>query len=241
MTETHKSKQDAFISFSSSRRMTLCKNSTRKKSLGTFSEYDTIPLIDKPADSPSLPPLSAILPSAPEYGQAPYATAVSATTISMLNRRVSSHQEDCAVPTPVSQVKFNSGYHDTFFVHSKKKNYTLSGSSHATYPKIDKTSKKINDATSLRNYHPISKSNSPSQPDLLRQHHVDRIFCPVVPNVAGRVRKRSEEPVKGCLACSATETPEWRKGPTGPRTLCNACGLFFAKQVSLFPFAADED
>lgn len=27
----------------------------------------------------------------------------------------------------------------------------------------------------------------------------------------------------------STETPEWRKGPMGPRTLCNACGLIWAK------------
>lgn len=35
-----------------------------------------------------------------------------------------------------------------------------------------------------------------------------------------------------CLGCQATETPEWRRGPLGPRTLCNACGLVFAKLVS---------
>lgn len=34
-----------------------------------------------------------------------------------------------------------------------------------------------------------------------------------------------------CLGCGATETPEWRRGPYGPRTLCNACGLVFAKLV----------
>ncbi|KAG1054543.1 hypothetical protein G6F46_002166 [Rhizopus delemar] len=28
-----------------------------------------------------------------------------------------------------------------------------------------------------------------------------------------------------CQSCQSTETPEWRKGPFGPRTLCNACGL----------------
>lgn len=32
-----------------------------------------------------------------------------------------------------------------------------------------------------------------------------------------------------CQGCSATSTPEWRKGPLGPRTLCNACGLLYAK------------
>ncbi|KIY70110.1 hypothetical protein CYLTODRAFT_420083 [Cylindrobasidium torrendii FP15055 ss-10] len=32
-----------------------------------------------------------------------------------------------------------------------------------------------------------------------------------------------------CLGCDATSTPEWRRGPMGPRTLCNACGLVYAK------------
>ena len=28
-----------------------------------------------------------------------------------------------------------------------------------------------------------------------------------------------------CHACNRAETPEWRRGPDGARTLCNACGL----------------
>ncbi|KAI9360728.1 hypothetical protein BD770DRAFT_384772 [Pilaira anomala] len=32
-----------------------------------------------------------------------------------------------------------------------------------------------------------------------------------------------------CHSCKSTETPEWRKGPLGPRTLCNACGLIWTK------------
>ncbi|GMG33362.1 unnamed protein product [Ambrosiozyma monospora] len=32
-----------------------------------------------------------------------------------------------------------------------------------------------------------------------------------------------------CLHCQSKETPEWRRGPDGERTLCNACGLFYAK------------
>ncbi|CDH56382.1 predicted protein [Lichtheimia corymbifera JMRC:FSU:9682] len=32
-----------------------------------------------------------------------------------------------------------------------------------------------------------------------------------------------------CHSCNISETPEWRRGPDGARTLCNACGLHYAK------------
>ncbi|ENH65566.1 GATA zinc finger domain-containing protein 15 [Fusarium oxysporum f. sp. cubense race 1] len=32
-----------------------------------------------------------------------------------------------------------------------------------------------------------------------------------------------------CQNCGRTQTPEWRRGPNGMRTLCNACGLHYAK------------
>lgn len=45
--------------------------------------------------------------------------------------------------------------------------------------------------------------------------------------MAGRKRGNSGDKKNGppptCLGCGATETPEWRRGPMGPRTLCNAC------------------
>jgi len=34
-----------------------------------------------------------------------------------------------------------------------------------------------------------------------------------------------------CVTCGRTDSPEWRKGPSGPKTLCNACGLRWAKQM----------
>ncbi|CAN6675090.1 hypothetical protein TRVA0_085S00254 [Trichomonascus vanleenenianus] len=34
-----------------------------------------------------------------------------------------------------------------------------------------------------------------------------------------------------CAECGAMESPEWRKGPKGPKTLCNACGLRWAKKT----------
>ncbi|KAF2016860.1 hypothetical protein BU24DRAFT_459978 [Aaosphaeria arxii CBS 175.79] len=34
-----------------------------------------------------------------------------------------------------------------------------------------------------------------------------------------------------CLFCSTIESPEWRKGPNGQKTLCNACGLRWSKAM----------
>eukprot|EP00727_Mastigamoeba_balamuthi_P004501 m51a1_g14049 putative gata-binding transcription factor (113) ;mRNA; r:1193323-1193990 len=34
-----------------------------------------------------------------------------------------------------------------------------------------------------------------------------------------------------CHECGSRNTPEWRKGPAGPATLCNACGLKLAKKL----------
>lgn len=39
------------------------------------------------------------------------------------------------------------------------------------------------------------------------------------------------KPMNKCHRCDTTETPEWRRGPNGLRTLCNACGLYHAKLV----------
>ncbi|KAK9997005.1 hypothetical protein SO802_021691 [Lithocarpus litseifolius] len=41
-------------------------------------------------------------------------------------------------------------------------------------------------------------------------------------------RKNKEEEegyVRKCSHCEAEETPQWREGPLGPKTLCNACGV----------------
>ncbi|PFH53050.1 hypothetical protein AMATHDRAFT_73596 [Amanita thiersii Skay4041] len=32
-----------------------------------------------------------------------------------------------------------------------------------------------------------------------------------------------------CSSCKATQSPEWRKGPSGKKELCNACGLRYAR------------
>ncbi|GAA6001679.1 hypothetical protein JCM10207_002262 [Rhodosporidiobolus poonsookiae] len=44
-------------------------------------------------------------------------------------------------------------------------------------------------------------------------------------------RRRPKTPPDCCSVCGSTETPEWRKGPAGNRSLCNGCGLLAAKRA----------
>ncbi|KAI9021969.1 hypothetical protein DFJ74DRAFT_671279 [Hyaloraphidium curvatum] len=44
-----------------------------------------------------------------------------------------------------------------------------------------------------------------------------------------------------CEECGKADSPEWRRGPSGQKTLCNACGLRYARKVNkmsknAFPF-----
>lgn len=50
--------------------------------------------------------------------------------------------------------------------------------------------------------------------------------------VSRRAKKRTRSPtLTVCHHCGTSSTPEWRRGPDGARTLCNACGLYHAKMV----------
>ncbi|WFD34011.1 hypothetical protein MCUN1_000839 [Malassezia cuniculi] len=37
---------------------------------------------------------------------------------------------------------------------------------------------------------------------------------------------------KKCSSCGRSDSPEWRRGPSGHKTLCNACGLRYARSLS---------
>ncbi|KAE8705159.1 GATA transcription factor 4 [Hibiscus syriacus] len=51
-------------------------------------------------------------------------------------------------------------------------------------------------------------------------------------NLKPAVQKRADDPNgnsessgRKCLHCAVEKTPQWRTGPLGPKTLCNACGV----------------
>ncbi|XP_076937741.1 GATA transcription factor 7-like [Bidens hawaiensis] len=47
-------------------------------------------------------------------------------------------------------------------------------------------------------------------------------------------KNNSFESIGRCTHCHVQKTPQWRTGPLGPKTLCNACGVRF-KSGRLFP------
>mmetsp|Transcript_13973 Transcript_13973/g.30215 ORF Transcript_13973/g.30215 Transcript_13973/m.30215 type:complete len:624 (-) Transcript_13973:1251-3122(-) len=43
------------------------------------------------------------------------------------------------------------------------------------------------------------------------------------------IKRGSKTGAKQCVECGATSTPQWREGPAGPKTLCNACGVRYVR------------
>ncbi|KAG6412703.1 hypothetical protein SASPL_125388 [Salvia splendens] len=56
----------------------------------------------------------------------------------------------------------------------------------------------------------------------------------ITPPANPTARNQDPPPVRKCLHCEITKTPQWRAGPMGPKTLCNACGVRY-KSGRLFP------
>eukprot|EP01090_Pellita_catalonica_P021519 TRINITY_DN8083_c0_g1_i1.p1 TRINITY_DN8083_c0_g1~~TRINITY_DN8083_c0_g1_i1.p1 ORF type:complete len:367 (-),score=44.01 TRINITY_DN8083_c0_g1_i1:174-1274(-) len=46
-------------------------------------------------------------------------------------------------------------------------------------------------------------------------------------------RKKKRDSNLHCSHCKTEDTPEWRRGPLGKNTLCNACGLQYAKRKKM--------
>ncbi|CAI9772991.1 unnamed protein product [Fraxinus pennsylvanica] len=57
-------------------------------------------------------------------------------------------------------------------------------------------------------------------------------FVPVGPTEMNQ--NPPAQAVRKCMHCEITKTPQWRAGPMGPKSLCNACGVRY-KSGRLFP------
>lgn len=66
---------------------------------------------------------------------------------------------------------------------------------------------------------PPRGSRRPTPPGTVREHSAS----------SGRASGNPPMGISRCSSCKATSSPEWRKGPSGKKDLCNACGLRYAR------------
>jgi hypothetical protein len=83
-------------------------------------------------------------------------------------------------------------------------------------------------AASARNPTANNQTNSKSVSDKKWVHQIGESESDGNLRVATALKiKKMKKP---CTGCGETETPQPRRGPDGPNTLCNACGLKFRKK-----------
>ncbi|KID74260.1 GATA-binding transcription factor, partial [Metarhizium brunneum ARSEF 3297] len=54
-----------------------------------------------------------------------------------------------------------------------------------------------------------------------------------------RIPAKRQRSIACCRTCLTDQTPKWRNGPAGPGTLCNVCGLIYAKRRGRIRAAKD--
>jgi PAS domain S-box-containing protein len=79
--------------------------------------------------------------------------------------------------------------------------------------------------------------------ELRQMEKQNRLLIEELQGLLSRRKKRKRrkdfgQTEKDCANCHTGVTPEWRRGPSGRRDLCNSCGLRWAKQVSGKAFSA---
>ncbi|CAL9149354.1 unnamed protein product [Musa hybrid cultivar] len=61
------------------------------------------------------------------------------------------------------------------------------------------------------------------------------IHGPYLQSSGGSDPSSSDSQLKSCTGCRTTKTPLWRAGPSGPKSLCNACGIRYRKSRRAVP------
>lgn len=82
--------------------------------------------------------------------------------------------------------------------------------------------------------------------ELRQMERRNRVLAEEVQSLIASKKKRKRRRGAGalqkdCANCHTKHTPEWRRGPSGQRDLCNSCGLRWAKQVSCYYVLVQSD
>ncbi|KAG9146073.1 hypothetical protein Leryth_027531 [Lithospermum erythrorhizon] len=79
--------------------------------------------------------------------------------------------------------------------------------------------------------HPADKTNNHDALEQKKKKKLKFTFTSLPPEAK---QNPPAQAVRKCMHCEITKTPQWRAGPMGPKTLCNACGVRY-KSGRLFP------
>jgi hypothetical protein len=90
----------------------------------------------------------------------------------------------------------------------------------------------MNDSVSSAVSVPISNENSQMPIDLQDPSRSSSGPVPKHRRTAEASGSPSSSRQRTCNACGISDSPEWRKGPDGHKTLCNACGLRHSRNES---------
>lgn len=101
---------------------------------------------------------------------------------------------------------------------------------HVTIPFIPPSSGSLPVASSSSD--PESLGESDPSPDPMKKKKKKKSFAAIA--AGGDETGSQPPPVRKCMHCEIQKTPQWRAGPMGPKTLCNACGVRY-KSGRLFP------
>ncbi|CAA3016157.1 GATA transcription factor 8-like [Olea europaea var. sylvestris] len=87
------------------------------------------------------------------------------------------------------------------------------------------------DSENFAESQPMEKIMKPVRAEQKKKRKI-KSFVPVGPMEVNR--NPPAQAVRKCMHCEITKTPQWRAGPMGPKSLCNACGVRY-KSGRLFP------
>ncbi|RKP39336.1 hypothetical protein BJ085DRAFT_33333 [Dimargaris cristalligena] len=106
-----------------------------------------------------------------------------------------------------------------------------SSSTYSCYAMAPKLSVSALDPRSPRNLHP-SESARQSAIFVNMLHPPKRVCHDYTGTSSGLGQQLIATPPKKCESCQTETSPEWRRGPSGHKTLCNACGLRYSRSLT---------
>ncbi|XP_028773604.1 GATA transcription factor 8 [Neltuma alba] len=97
---------------------------------------------------------------------------------------------------------------------------------------VGENTQRNSDCENFVESHPVIKIPKQSSGEHKKKKKI-KFTCPLGPADVNQ-QNGSSQAVRKCMHCEITKTPQWRAGPMGPKTLCNACGVRY-KSGRLFP------